>query len=41
MGPKPPIWNVIRWNVLRIGIESNAYQVALAQQLLEDGNYPI
>ena len=40
-GPITPIWNGIRWNVLRIGIESNAYQVALAQQLLEDGNYPI
>ena len=40
-GPITPIWNGVRWNVLRIGIESNAYQVALAQQLLKDGNYPI
>ncbi len=40
-GPTTPIWNGIRWNVLKIGIESNAYQVALAQQVLDEGNYPI
>lgn len=40
-GPLTPIWNGIRWNVLKIGIESNAYQVALAQQVLDDANYPI
>jgi phage terminase large subunit-like protein len=40
-GPLTPIWDGQRWNVLRIGIESNAYQVALAQQLLDEANYPI
>jgi predicted phage terminase large subunit-like protein len=40
-GPTTPIWNGVRWNVLKIGIESNAYQVALAQQVLDEGNYPI
>lgn len=40
-GPLTPIWEGIRWNVLRIGIESNAYQIALAQQVLDEGNYPI
>jgi len=28
-------------DVLKIGIESNAYQVELAQQILNEGNYPI
>jgi len=40
-GPTTPIWNNARWNVLKIGIKSNAYQVALAQQVLDEGNYPI
>lgn len=40
-GPVSPIWDGIRWNVLKIGIESNNYQVALAQQVLDEANYPI
>lgn len=40
-GPLTPIWNGLKWNVLRVGIESNAYQIALAQQLLDEANYPI
>jgi predicted phage terminase large subunit-like protein len=40
-GPITPIWDGGRWNVLKIGIESNAYQVALAQQVLDEGNYPV
>ncbi|MGA2675654.1 MAG: hypothetical protein ABSE83_02005 [Methanobacterium sp.] len=40
-GPITPIWQGINWNVTKIGIESNAYQVALAQQVLDTGNYPI
>ncbi|MGP8190472.1 MAG: hypothetical protein ACLQG5_11215 [Methanobacterium sp.] len=39
--PITPIWQGINWNVTKIGIESNAYQVALAQQVLDTGNYPI
>lgn len=40
-GPINPIWQGIKWNILRVGIESNAYQIALAQQLLDEANYPI
>ena len=40
-GPITSIWHGITWNVIKIGIESNAYQVALAQQVLDQGNYPI
>lgn len=40
-GPITSIWAGLRWNVLSIGIESNAYQVALAQDVLNDVNLPI
>lgn len=40
-GPITPIWQGIRWNPISIGIESNAYQVVLAQEVLNEVNLPI
>lgn len=40
-GPITPIWKGLRWNPLQVGIESNAYQVALAQQVLDESALPV
>jgi phage terminase large subunit-like protein len=40
-GPITPIWKGRQWRPLQIGIESNAYQVALAQQVLNDTALPV
>ena len=40
-GPITPILEGRQWRPLQIGIESNAYQVALAQQVLNDTALPV
>ena len=39
--PPQEVWEGRTWSPLQIGIESNAYQVALAQQVLNDSALPI
>lgn len=40
-GPITPIWEGLTWKPLQVGIETNAYQVALAQQVLDESALPI
>ncbi|MDZ4172608.1 MAG: hypothetical protein U1C19_10600 [Methanobacteriaceae archaeon] len=40
-GPLTDIWQGRTWNPLQVGIESNAYQIALAQQVLDDSSLPV